>query len=299
MSLALIFAGLALLVLLLSDVFFTVFDPRGRGGPLNRRQNRFLWRLLRNMGARHDGVLAVGAPLMSVVTVISWVALLIVSFALIHYPFVDGFLVSPGSLRAPWVEALYFSGYTAATLGFGDLVPDRPTLRLLAPLQALLGFALVSVSVTYLLAIYRELLAMQTLASFIAVNLKDESGRAGEWAKRGDAAERFAERVHWSLLQALQAHFHYPILYYFRPEERTRSLPVQLVGLLAALDRVSERGDPESRMPFGVLRESLGEYMQLVEAHFVPKDFATDVEREDDAARAGERLLRFMRYSTA
>jgi hypothetical protein len=105
---------------------------------------------------------------MAVLTVLVWVVLLVVAFALIYHPWINSFLVSPGSLRVHWLEALYYSGYTAATLGFGDLVPDHELLRLLAPLEAFLGFAVLSASITYLSSVFRELVSMHTLATNIA-----------------------------------------------------------------------------------------------------------------------------------
>lgn len=50
----------------------------------------------------------------------------------------------------------------------GDIVADGEVLRLLTALESFSGFALLSASVTYLLAVYRELIAVQSLASNVA-----------------------------------------------------------------------------------------------------------------------------------
>lgn len=165
--------GVALLALLFADVFLTVFHAQGHGGPLNRSQNRAMWTLFSAVGVRADGaprakLLAFAAPVMAIAALASWVVLLVFAFALIYFPSVQTFLVSPGQIRTPWVEALYFSGYTAATLGLGDMVPESEGLRLLAVLESFSGFAILSASVTYLLAVYRELVTMQSLASNVA-----------------------------------------------------------------------------------------------------------------------------------
>jgi hypothetical protein len=43
-------------------------------------------------------------------------------------------------MRSAWVEALYYSGYTGATLGFGDLVLELEAMRLRAPVQPFGGY---------------------------------------------------------------------------------------------------------------------------------------------------------------
>lgn len=293
----LVFAA-ALLALLLADVFLTVFDPRGRGGPLNRVQNRSLWRLMRVLARRKPAALSLGAPLLVVLTLCVWVLLLVAAFAIAYYPFIDTFLVSPGSTRGPWVEAIYYSGYTAATLGFGDIVPDLPWLRLLAPIEAFLGFALLSVSVTYLLAVYRELLAMHTLAT--TLDAWHEAGLLEQLERDTIAAptERFLEWASVAVLHGLNAHFQYPVLHYFRAEDARRALPLQFDPLVRHAARNKAEGVSKG-LSYDAFFEAVERYLTLVETHFIPPDFETDVASQDatEAARAQRRLLRFMLYT--
>ena len=297
--------GIAVLLLLLADVFFTVFHPQGRGGPLTHRQNRLVWAFFRNVGPRAEGWLSLAAPTMAVLTIVLWVMLLVGGFALIIYPWIASFLVSPGSLRVHWVETIYYSGYTAATLGFGDVVPDHELLRLLAPLEAFLGFAILSASITYLSSVYREVVSMHTLATNITGHF--EAGTATTLDRAGgnktQAFARWADGVNTSLLRALQAHFHYPILHYFRPSDEERALPPQLDHLLALRRRV--RGGDCSG--FSALREdtsirslvgSVERYLKTVEDYFIPESFAVNeqTERMDETERAHHRLMRYMRY---
>jgi hypothetical protein len=275
--------GGAILLLLLADVFLTVFHPQGRGGPLTHWQNRAVWTSFRRLGRRADSWLSFAAPAMAVLTVLVWVVLLVGAFALIVYPWIGSFLVSPGSLRVRWIEALYYSGYTAATLGFGDLVPDAEPLRLLAPIEAFLGFAILSASITYLSSVFRELVSMHTLAVNISgyFNAAAETTLESAGDSQRQAFARWAEGVNTSLLHALQAHFQYPILHYFRPTDEERALPPQLEHLLAV--RRQLRGDdgaasaglrdhPSVRSLVG----SVERYLKTVEEYFIPEDFAVD-----------------------
>lgn len=144
--------GGSLLVLLLVDVLLPVFHPQGHGGPLHRLQNRFLWAVLKRFGRSRGGhdrprFLALCGPVIAIVSVASWGLWLIVGYGLIYFPFGDAFRTTVAN-GVPSVDAFYYSGYVASTLGLGDIVPAAPGLRLLTVLEAMSGFALFAVATT-------------------------------------------------------------------------------------------------------------------------------------------------------
>ena len=289
-------AGVLVLVLLYLDVFLTIFHPEGHGGPLTGRLNRAAWGAFRTLAGRRPGMLAFAGPVMPVLTLLVWMGLLIAGYALIYYPSITSFLISPGTLRGRGLEALYFSGYTASTLGLGDLVPDAPALRLLTVLEALSGFALATVAITYLLA-------MQTLAGIIAMYFRRGEQETLEMVRTSgwEPLARWCEDVAARLLQVQRAHFQYPIVHYFRPTEETYAMPVQLSHLLAVRRWAGGGGGaaevPElSRHPsVHALRGAVEAYLRDVESHFVPARFEPDTDG-DATERALRRLRRYMRY---
>jgi hypothetical protein len=303
-------AGAALLLLLAVDVFQTVFSPHGRGGPVNRRQNRLSWRFFQALGRRRDGTvrdgwLAVAGPLMVVSTIAIWMLWLVAGFALVYFPWIDTFLASPGAVRTPWAEALYYSGYTASTLGLGDLVADHEALRLLTPVQAAGGFALVSVGVTYFLAVYREVVAAQSLAADVAALTAAGKADLARLAGAGpeDALARWAERFASGLSSVLLAHFQYPVLHYFRSPLPSRSLAVQVGALLELLDALGAAEVPRDgdgvHPSFRALRHALAEYLSEVDAHFVPGGRAEPrggSTARDEMGAAHRRLRGYMLY---
>lgn len=308
----LLLLGAALIAVLAVDVFSTVFHSRGRGGPLNRRLNRAVWALFRSVGRRGDGIvrgdlLAAAGPVIVIATLFVWVAILVVSFALVYYPWIQDFLVSPGSLRTPWSEAIYYSGYTAATLGTGDLVPDAPALRLLTPLQAFGGFALLSAAVTYFLAIYREVLRMQALASDLAAYFRRGTDEIVEYVRSRSAepVARWSEGISSSISEVLLGHFEYPILHYFRPARIDKALPVQL-GRLLELDEAVRAGggapgldELRDHPSYRALQHSVDSYLREVGELFLPhgKLAATSGGVEDaPAADLHSRLLDYMLF---
>lgn len=296
-------------MLLAADVFVTVFSPHGRGGPVNWRQNRALWALFRATGRRRDGSardrwLSLAAPLMVVITLAVWVLWLVGSFALLYYPWIDSFLVSPGSLGAPWVEALYYSGCIAATLGLEDVIALTATLRLLSVLEAFGGFALLSIAITYFLAFYRELISMQSLASDISGLFSAGEEHVLEFTQQEgyEALARWCEQLSGSLSKILLAHFQYPVLHYFRPRKRPRALPVQIGSMLRLRGRIGEDADSEvlstlARHPsYLALGNAVKSYLEDVDQLFVPgrADASPGTSRIEEAHA---RLERYMLYA--
>lgn len=304
--------GVGLIVLLAADVFSTVFHSRGRGGPLTRRLNSVIWALYRSLGRRRDGtvrekLLATAGPVLVVTTLVVWVTIFVFSFALVYYPSIHEFLVSPGALRDPWLEAVYYSGYTAATLGVGDIVPDAPSLRLLAPLQAFGGFALLSAAVTYFLAIYREVLRMQALSSDLAAYFSRGTSEIVEFV-RGRSAEpvaRWSEQISSSISEVLLGHFEYPILHYFRPARTDKALPVQLARLfeldaaVRAEDEDTGMNDLRSHPSYLALRHSVDSYVREVHELFLPPRWQRRSGGEaESAADLHPVLLEYMLYDS-
>ncbi|MBO2642439.1 potassium channel family protein [Shewanella algae] len=69
---------------------------------------------------------------------------LIINFATLYYLVPSSFYKDSYELSTIF-EALYFSGVTITTLGYGDISPSNPILQLLSVFQVLSGFALIVV----------------------------------------------------------------------------------------------------------------------------------------------------------
>lgn len=295
--------GVLLLLLLATDVFETAFHAEGRGGPINRKQNRLIWSVVRWAatigGETRPRLLSIGGPLIAIATIVTWSLLLLVSFGLIYLPYVLEFHFSPGQPGSAILEAFYYSGIIAATVGQGDVVAPGSTLRALTVLEAVSGYALVTVAVSYVLAVYRELIASQALATAIDARLTRDTEIGG-----ADAGldEDWARSVTLRLGHVLEAHFNYPILHYFRPTRTTRALPPQLRRLLVAHLQGSERGEtahsgassaePGSRH---ALRAMVGRYIGEVHSLFVRQEAEPEESPDDERGRIDE-ILEMMRY---
>lgn len=305
--------GALVLLALAADVFITVFHPEGHGGLLTRHLSRLLWRFWRAVaprGSARDGWLALGGPFLALLAPAVWMLLLITGFALIYYPWIEEFLVSPGALRTPWTEALYHSGLAAATLGSGDIIPDRPALRLLTVLEAVSGFALLSAALSYILAIYRENGRKTTLAANLALHRDASRGPRGASSPRGaggaelaDQRDRWLEEVARELMHVIQAHAQYPILHYFRPVDDGGSLALQ-IGPLVELGSPSElrdrRGDMAPTPGVVLAAHAVDRYLDAANERFVTGREAggEDGDRQPSVEERYHRLLHYLGYAT-
>ncbi len=296
--------GVALLSVLLVDILLTVFPPLGHGGPLHRRQNRVLWRMIRSLTqglsepVRARAMALVG-PMMTVAAVAVWAGWLIVGFALIYAGIPGAFLdMDPAAIPA-WSDALYYSGYVATTLGLGDVIAATVTVRAVTVVEAMTGFALFAVATTYVLAISRELTGSNTLALELAT--AHDTASAGSdspsasWIPEAWSAE-------WSrhLLRVALAHGQYPLIQFFRPLEVDRDLAVQIGWLVRASEARREPTGESS----GTLRDptdellfaSLARYLVEVNDSCIPRGFEPLDRPLDRAAlsQLHERLLSYL-----
>jgi hypothetical protein len=249
-------AGVALLLLVAYDVYATVLHSSARYGPVGEGLNRAVWRVARKAAfslsrrRRHKLLNAVGPALMPLL-IVTYIVLLTLAFALVYVPHVpDNFVIAAPKGDAPWVNAVYFSGCTLTTLGYGDIVPRTTALRFVALVEAASGFALISLAITYLLAVNTALERKRT----VALSLYHQAGEGADAA--GYIAHHFVDGRFYGLraalrtstrdLQAmLESHVEHPVIHYFHPVEVYRSFPRILFILLETCSVISTSLDRE------------------------------------------------------
>jgi hypothetical protein len=225
------------------DVFDAVFHPEGRSA-LSRAVMRTVYRAMRPLRARTGR--AVAGPLALFVVLVMWATLLIAGWALIFWPHLDtGFRTATGT-EDGFLDAVYFSMVTISTLGFGDVTPQAGWLQLLAPLEALIGFGLLTASVSWLLQIYPAVNRRRALA--YEVSLLRETEREGDPAMLeldpGTVDAIFADLV--SRLVAVERDLvSFPVSYYFREDDQRFALPAIAPYLIDLAARGQAEGVPE------------------------------------------------------
>ena len=262
--------GAAVVLAALRDIFHTLWHPSGRGG-LARKVLVAVWRAGRPRRGHHRVRLLAG-PLAMVVVVMAWIALIVLGWTLIFWPHLkDGFFIGEAvqqTTRGGLLDALYLSMVTLATLGFGDIVPTEEWLRIAVPLEAMLGFVLLTAAVTWVLQVYPALVRRRTLA--IRLSLLRRADAVRVLAEEDvPMAANLLEDVAGELVQVRVDLTQYAETYYFRDGEESASLAAS-IGTAVQLAQVAERS-PRADMRFAgkLLDTALGDFAGQLDEHFL------------------------------
>ena len=249
-------AGLALVAAALREVFHTLLHPSGVG-QLTPAIFRGVWRL----GRRGPGqALGLAGPLAIVLSLAAWTLMLILGWALVYWPHLpDQFQIAQGippAAQGDILDAVYVSAVTLSTLGFGDIVAEATPLRLALVTEALVGFALLSAAISWVLSIYPALMRRRSLASRVSnlVTGAEHDPRLAEGDPGGTLAlvlHAIAEQVGTARVDLVQ----YPATYFFDGPSEDLALSVALPRLKRALER--DDVPAEARRAAEVLRSAI------------------------------------------
>ena len=256
-------AGVALIVAVAREVFHSLFYPSGRG-TFTVLVVRSVWGLTGRLGRRAR---AVSGPLAMVAVIALWVGLSLVGWALVYLPTLPGSFGFASSLdpatQDGFDDALYFAWVTQATLGYGDVVPEGGAVRVLAPLQATLGFGLFTMVATWVLSVYPALQRQRVAASLahgLRRSLEADGGRPVPPAVDARRLERVADALH-----AVRVDLHqYPSTFYFAAPRPTLALDSAL-PFIASLAR-EDRPDEVARAAAAELEAALEQLTETLDA---------------------------------
>jgi cell shape-determining protein MreD len=226
-------AGAALMLVVAADLFVTVLYARigsrvgtrfGMG--FSRFIARVIWAVAAALASKahrlRSLLLSMAAPVAVLAMLAFWAAMLTVGAAMIAQPELGvGLRRTMGETPTDFVSALYAAGSTLSIVSNSDFVPQTPVLRGLFLLNALIGASALSLTITYLMQIYR---ALQT-RNALGLKLQAMSGgsrNAAELVSRWGPAGRFdtcyssMAEIAGELAEVHEAHHLYPLLFYFR-----------------------------------------------------------------------------------
>ncbi len=245
--------GALLVVLGMVDVFLTVLHYDG-SALLGPRVNRATWWAVRTATAplprrSRSYLRCLGAPLMIPVSLAVWLSLEVVGFALLYHPGLQaGQFHLPEGTDPGFGLALYTSTVTLSTLGYGDVTPTAPLFQALTGLEALIGFTLLTLTISYILNVYSVMQHLTLLGAELQQQPADPADPQGLLAAHLTTAgpRELGPRLD-SLRQRLLLYHEglrrYPIVYYFRSREAARTLPA-VIGDLGQLTGALRWGLP-------------------------------------------------------
>ncbi|MEQ4721780.1 potassium channel family protein [Nonomuraea sp. B19D2] len=260
--------GAGVIMAALRDLFHTLWHPTRHGG-LSRFVMAALWRLARHVRARRRVVGLVG-PLAMVTVVGTWAAVIILGWAIVYWPHMpESFTFTPGSTAAQQpalLDSVYLSLVIVATLGLGDIAPAEGWLRLVSPLEALVGFVLLTATVTWVLEIYPALARRRVLAVRLALlQRSDPSLQQLDSIVGATLLESLATDVARVRIDFTQ----YAEAYYFHDGEDHSSL----AATIGYADDLAERGKaaqrPDVRLTSDLLAGALQDLAAILDQRFL------------------------------
>jgi hypothetical protein len=279
--------GLLLIAAALHDMFHTLFHPSGRGAMAEFVSYR-TWRVWRRIFPARHQILSIAGPLAFVFTVATWALLIVVGFALVYHNFLASRFIAVQGLNIwdhlSFFDALNVSLGSMMTSGEG-LITNSRWLGLAMEVEAVMGFVLITASLTWVLSIYPVLEYRRSAAHRLSL-----LHNAQKFERVGLIS--MPERETEQLVVALTVDFtkirndlaQFPITYYFHEVEARSSLPR---AIPLAWDVALRAVRPESSEPIRVagimLQGAIHDFLQLVGKWFL----RVPCEKNDEALLAG------------
>lgn len=260
--------GVALILVALRDIFDVLFHPLGRGMVARKVVRAVAWLARKPPRGGTLGLLA--GPLGYVAVVAAWASLLAVGWALVFLPQLPaGFNFDPSldpAEHTGFLDALYVSLVNLTSLGYGDISPAAPLLRVLGPVETMFGLGLLTASISWLISIYGAISRRDSLAHEVHL-AKETEERLGEKLVDADPAlleallAGFAEQ----LIRTRRDLIHFPITHYFRTEDEERALAGLLPFLSELADEAAGDGRPHAlRLRAEIMRMAIDDFAETL-----------------------------------
>lgn len=266
MHLILALLGAALVLYLLRDIFHTVFTPRGTGS-IGDVVARWTWRVFRRMAKFAPGALSFAGPMTLILVIATWTVLMVLGWAFIYWVVMPNNFIMPQDLKnAPlgFLDALYVSFVNLVTLGLGDAVPASKGLRLFIPFEALIGFALFTASISWVLGTYPVVERRRTLSGQVC-GMREWQDRAGSFLQLQPLY--VATVLHGMAIQFLGVQndlIQFPVTYYFHATRSEHDLVAWFPFVLQLADRASRENEATVAHSGSLLAYSLRELLKTV-----------------------------------
>jgi len=279
-------AGIVIILAVLLDAFETVVLPRRV-----RRQYRITswfyrrawapWRKITThikSPSRRENFLGYFGPLSLLLLLGLWAGALIFGFALVQFG--AGEHVQISNERITFWGLIYHSGETFFTLGYGDIVPTSVISRLLAVLEAGMGFGFLGTVVGYLPTIYSAFSRREVQISMLdsragsPPTASELLARVGAQFQQLEFDQTLREWEHWAA-EILESHISYPPLGFFRSQHSNQSWLGALTTILdtTALIIAGVNGirPEQAKLTFAMARHAVVDLAQLSKANYDPE----------------------------
>jgi hypothetical protein len=229
-------ASLACIFILLFDIFEVMLLPRRvrRRLRLVKMFFRVSWSIWSRIamrvgsGSGKEGMLSAYGPLSMVVLIAFWATGLIAGFGGLQWSLEQ-------AISFP--RALYMSGTTFFTLGYGDVVPRTPVAKVVAVWESGMGFGFIAVVIGYLPVLYQLFSRRETHVIQLDARAGSPPSAVTLLTRHADGGieglyQLFQSWEGWAS-EMVESHLSYPMLSYYRSQHDNQSW---LAALCVVLD---------------------------------------------------------------
>lgn len=163
---------------------------------------------------------------------------------------------------------------TLTTLGYGDITPTNGVFRILAPVQSLIGFGLLTAGVTWVLSIYPALSRRRSLAQETSLVHRAETKDEKDLSHMDpQTVEQLFQNLASQLASVRNDLLQFKITYYFHSTDE-RSALAKGLPYLAHLARKGQNKDlpEEVRLGADMLQAALDDFATTLATSFLLTD---------------------------
>ncbi len=207
--------GAGLVLLSLIEIWMTIYH-KDLDGPVTHRLQRLIWKIMHAISLhwRHARrtILSFAGPVIVLATFALWVILFIVGFTFIVWPNLDDYRTEDELGELGFVDALYYVGVTGTVLGYGDITPLTPGMKIITFMISGYGFLILTGGIAYLVSVVNGASARNDLALHVRgatertgdgvlmvqrmVQLQDPSDVRARLAGLASSLRNIQERLH-------------------------------------------------------------------------------------------------------
>jgi hypothetical protein len=204
-----------------------------------------------------------------VAVIAAWTGLAILGWALLYLPHLPGgFVYGEGvPQQGDFAEAVYISMGSLSTVGYGEIVAGPPLLRLLAGLQSITGFALLTATVSWFLQLFPALTRRRTLAHQLNL-MREAGGRDGIAGLDPTHSAALIESLAGSVAMVSVDLSSFRESYYFREVEQRSSLAATVAYAQDLASEAKLSDNTELRFAGRMLHASLEDLAAVLRGKF-------------------------------
>jgi hypothetical protein len=258
------------------DVLVTTVAPGGGSGPVTHRLAVLVWRVGRRVAAGpRSPVLGLVGPVILVAIVGTWIVGLWASWTLVFTADPAAVVnTETGELAEDLASRIYFAGYATYTLGLGDLRPSGGVWQVLTAAATTTGFALITMSVSYLIPVITAVVDRRTQGSLVQA-LGEDAYDIITSAWDGESF-RYLDQplldIAVEISRTAERHLAYPVLHFFAGRSRTSAFEPNIAALDEAV-LVLGSAVPQEIRPHAIalqaVRRSVDHLLEVVSQKYI------------------------------